>query len=260
MATTNYILTSNGNFISEDELYHWGIKGMKWGVRRYQNPDGTLTSAGRKRLHRNSTKGMGDEDYDYAKRYRRREALSSEETINELKQFAKTASDPDFDGNSESGKKWIDMDKEIRDHSGSFYNGKGVSKGFKDAVDRHESMSKEIDAKYGDNVHSLFRKRDELIKSVSMEHMSPANKASIKLYDRVLDMKDFERAYEKASNDDRVKNADVEYRKASNEYSRVEASERHRYLDELSGVILKDLGYKDSSEARKLIQQAFLYD
>ena len=46
---SNYILTPNGNFISEDELYHWGIKGMKWGIRRYQNPDGTLTAAGRKR-------------------------------------------------------------------------------------------------------------------------------------------------------------------------------------------------------------------
>lgn len=31
------------------ELMHWGIKGQKWGVRRYQNKDGTLTAAGKKR-------------------------------------------------------------------------------------------------------------------------------------------------------------------------------------------------------------------
>ena len=52
MSNTNYIITSDGSFISESELYHHGIKGMKWGVRRYQNPDGSLTPAGIKRLQK----------------------------------------------------------------------------------------------------------------------------------------------------------------------------------------------------------------
>ena len=37
------------NFTYSDELYHHGIKGQRWGIRRYQNEDGTLTEEGRAR-------------------------------------------------------------------------------------------------------------------------------------------------------------------------------------------------------------------
>lgn len=36
----------------EGELTHWGIKGMRWGIRRYQNKDGSLTKAGQRRYNK----------------------------------------------------------------------------------------------------------------------------------------------------------------------------------------------------------------
>lgn len=35
--------------MNQNELYHFGVKGMRWGVRRYQNSDGSLTKAGQRR-------------------------------------------------------------------------------------------------------------------------------------------------------------------------------------------------------------------
>lgn len=55
-----------------NELYHFGHKGMKWGIRNYQNPDGSLTEAGRKRYgvgkaYKTTTKNV-EKGYNGAKR------------------------------------------------------------------------------------------------------------------------------------------------------------------------------------------------
>lgn len=40
--------------MKHDELMHYGIRGQKWGIRRFQNPDGTLTPEGRERYSKST--------------------------------------------------------------------------------------------------------------------------------------------------------------------------------------------------------------
>lgn len=49
-------------------LVHHGVKGQKWGVRRYQNPDGTLTSEGKARLSKWKAKELDDVNRYYDKK------------------------------------------------------------------------------------------------------------------------------------------------------------------------------------------------
>lgn len=55
------------NFTYPDELYHFGVHGMKWGIRRYQNEDGTLTDEGRDHYARQASRKLNANDRKIAK-------------------------------------------------------------------------------------------------------------------------------------------------------------------------------------------------
>lgn len=84
----NYYLIDD-RFYSSDELYHHGIKGMKWGVRRYQNKDGTLTAAGKKRVMERSGEYL--KPYYEEKRYANREIVA-DKWYDEVKNLRDTLS------------------------------------------------------------------------------------------------------------------------------------------------------------------------
>lgn len=50
----------------DDELMHYGIKGQKWGIRRYQNEDGSLTAAGRKK-YRQEIRSENKKAFEYGR-------------------------------------------------------------------------------------------------------------------------------------------------------------------------------------------------
>lgn len=89
-----YIITKNDS----DELMHYGVKGMKWGVRRYQNKDGTLTPSGKRKAVMDDYKKIGaSKQLQRSHGYDRwKEAKINNETTKALKRLSEGENDPKY--------------------------------------------------------------------------------------------------------------------------------------------------------------------
>lgn len=76
--------TENGSSLS-----HHGIRGQKWGVRRYQNEDGSLTSAGKKRYDVNNASDRKKLSKQYSDYSKKAQALCDEYGMAEWDDLAK---------------------------------------------------------------------------------------------------------------------------------------------------------------------------
>ena len=65
--------------MNETELYHHGILGQRWGVRRYQNADGSLTDAGKRRAQAKERRAVAKDRKQAAKN----RSLLSDKELNE---------------------------------------------------------------------------------------------------------------------------------------------------------------------------------
>lgn len=132
----------------QDELYHHGIKGQKWGVRRFQNSDGSLTPAGKQRYGNSGTSDSTRydlRDLDFTKRPK-----ASDETIKE----AQNEVSNDKEISSALNKKYSKPrnEDEAVELSRSLTN--DLERPYRDAIRQCEELSKKIDAldqlgKYG---------------------------------------------------------------------------------------------------------------
>lgn len=116
-----------------NELYHHGIKGQKWGVRRFQNPDGTLTADGKKRYLAYGREGHWNkkEVKEYQRNTKREYAQQKADAVKAgflYKDFAKRA---------DQAQKAYDRDQKRGTEHDSIYENKKLAK-YKDAKARAE--------------------------------------------------------------------------------------------------------------------------
>ena len=181
---SGYIITPTGSFVNKDELYHWGIKGMKWGVRRYQNEDGTLTAAGKKRRknYSDETKSMSTDELR-----RKIDRMNNEQRYIDLTKSSSSPISKTADGVERATRSAGDVNKIYKATKGdnnpySKLAGQGI-----DAIARTARLAKKIDSASRDarNTEKAKKKLEKMSDSELARQVDRLNLEQ--LYSRLRD-------------------------------------------------------------------------
>lgn len=147
-----------------DEMYHAGIKGMKWGVRRFQNKDGSLTDAGRRRYKDGPEGSDSDKKESLKSKISKKMAERKQKKAEEAAKEAETKKQKEAEAEASKPKKASEMsDAELKER----INRLGLERQYKQLV---AEMTPEKTHKVRDFVGKVLERSGENLMTQVANH------------------------------------------------------------------------------------------